>query len=449
MALWSRVRQLKFKFNLLPKEFNRCFSLNHGPNIVANQHIRSSTLIPVQNHANLVAPNSQLEFFSKVRFYAAPLKYTQMEEKDAGPRLNEQITTPFLRLVTDEGHTVISRYEALARAKSLNLDLVEVDKDAKPPVCKIFDYDKEKLLQESKDKERPKKSKSGLKKGIKEVRFAAKITQNDLEMKANLVKRQLESGYRVKCMANFPKSKANKPTDNLDLEPLLSRFSELIKDFAIVESEPNVQKDKAFIIVRHAKFGPSKKGPGKKASKAALSGNQSDENQETGPIEPEESLDEDTVSDGDDDIERVFDIKDEVDELPKGSKSSPTADRNPRHAAESAEPVMANRYARDPRAGFPSRDMSGRGARNTMNNIPQIPNQMRPPDSSNPSTHNSPPKNYGIFGGQKVEPTSGEQNGAAESNRYKKNDPSHSSPSTRGVSPQRNPPIFNREVQRR
>ncbi|KAI4966617.1 hypothetical protein ZWY2020_037831 [Hordeum vulgare] len=47
-------------------------------------------------------------------------------EDDAGPRLNNDITAIFLRLVTDEGHDVIPRYKALQIAVRMGLDLVEL-----------------------------------------------------------------------------------------------------------------------------------------------------------------------------------------------------------------------------------------------------------------------------------------------------------------------------------
>ncbi|MCH89334.1 translation initiation factor IF-3 chloroplastic-like, partial [Trifolium medium] len=53
-------------------------------------------------------------------------------------------------------HSVVSRFEALKRAKMLKLDLVEVDKNANPPVCKIMDYHKELYKKKESDKERAK-----------------------------------------------------------------------------------------------------------------------------------------------------------------------------------------------------------------------------------------------------------------------------------------------------
>nr|XP_016441826.1 PREDICTED: uncharacterized protein LOC107767364 [Nicotiana tabacum] len=52
-----------------------------------------------------------------------------------------------------------------------------------------------------------------------------------------------------------------------DLGAVLSRFSPLIEDVAYIESGPRVEKKQAYIVVRHVKFGPSKKGSGKKVLK--------------------------------------------------------------------------------------------------------------------------------------------------------------------------------------
>ncbi|KAI4994217.1 hypothetical protein ZWY2020_029265 [Hordeum vulgare] len=62
-------------------------------------------------------------------FAARPITYVKEvfkdNEDDAGPRLNNDITAIFLRLVTDEGHDVIPRYKALQIAVRMGLDLVE------------------------------------------------------------------------------------------------------------------------------------------------------------------------------------------------------------------------------------------------------------------------------------------------------------------------------------
>ncbi|CAI9768285.1 unnamed protein product [Fraxinus pennsylvanica] len=316
-----------------------------------------------------------------------------------------------------------------------------VDRNAKPPVCKIVDYNKEKYQEQVKEKERS-KSKCELKKGAcKEVQFAAKLKQKDLQMKAHTAKRLMESGHRVKCTAI-------EPSDELDLESLLSRFSALIEDVAIVESEPRVEKKQAYVVVRHAKFGPSKKGSGKKVSKtteltsdtaqkacvssqtvrpssrnlqlkentdAVKSGSETEED-----ITPEKLSDADVDSNksewaafkGEDGFNKVFDIADDANGFAKSlrhekvtvlssadASSGSAVDSARAHTASSMstevpKPGTENRYARDPRNRNPS---------------------MSPgPQSRELGVPKSTAKSYGIFSAQQVDSTCSEQNTPAQ-----------------------------------
>ncbi|VAI38440.1 unnamed protein product [Triticum turgidum subsp. durum] len=200
------------------------------------------------------------------RPFAAPpqhaKKVTKDNDDDAGPRINNDITAPFLRLVTDEGHSVVPRHEALQLAARMSLDLVEVHRKTDPPVCKIMDFHKEKYNKDVKEKERLKTKSAIVLRGgdNKEVRFKAKTEIKDLKVKADAITRLMERGYRVKCMAMPAGNEAE------DLGGPLSRLLGLIQDVCIVESGPHLDSKHAYVIVRHVKFA-TKKG-GKKASKA-------------------------------------------------------------------------------------------------------------------------------------------------------------------------------------
>ncbi|KAI0520387.1 hypothetical protein KFK09_007859 [Dendrobium nobile] len=193
-------------------------------------------------------------------------------ENDGGIRINEAINDREVRLVTDQGHRVVSIQEALYLARKLDLDLVEVQRKVKveggaqsavfkPAVCKLMDYCKEKYKQDMKGKERAKsKAAIALRNGEnKEVRFKAKTELKDLKIKAESVKRLMERGYRVKCTA-MPTGK-----DDGDLGGLLLNLLSLIEDISIVESGPHLDTKNAYVIVKHIKFGSKK---GKKVSKA-------------------------------------------------------------------------------------------------------------------------------------------------------------------------------------
>ncbi|KAJ0972333.1 hypothetical protein J5N97_020292 [Dioscorea zingiberensis] len=260
MPIWRRIRPVIFE----PLFCHRARWLSYlaGATVMNRTDWRRSLGV-VEKHLCL-SPVLDFTFIS-VRSFAAPLqakpKPTSSEDFSFGPRINGAITAPFVRLVTDEGHGVVSRLEALDCARRLDLDLVEVQRTADPPVCKIMDFHKEKFKQEVKEKERVKsKSVVALRNGEnKEIRFKPKTELKDLKMKADTITRLMERGYRVKCTA-VPNGKEDE-----DLAGLVTRVLSLIEDVSIVESGPHVEARQAYVIVRHVKFATKKSG--KKVSK--------------------------------------------------------------------------------------------------------------------------------------------------------------------------------------
>ncbi|GFZ00513.1 hypothetical protein Acr_14g0001480 [Actinidia rufa] len=240
MVFWCRIKQKKLIS--LSNQFKRCYF--HVPRPCLANHTVSSTRIWVLENPTSIIRKNPIRIRQQCQVLRRPCSgqaKAGTERHTSGPRLNDKIKAEFVRLVTEEGHYVLSRREALERARCLDLDLVEVQRNAKPPVCKIMDYHKEKYKQQVKDKDRCKSKE-----------------QKDLQMKADMVKRLMERGYRVKCMAMG--------TEDQDLGGLLSRLSSLIEDVSLVECGPRVEKKQAFVIVRHVRFGPPKKGLAKKPS---------------------------------------------------------------------------------------------------------------------------------------------------------------------------------------
>ncbi|KAL7596314.1 hypothetical protein Lser_V15G27957 [Lactuca serriola] len=283
VMFWCRTKQSQLR--ALSNQFKRCYFQIHGSSSI----IRGTT-VGVLKSPNSAFHRTGSEFGNCVRFFAAPVQVKpKYEDKDKGrPRMNEQISAQYVRIVTDEGHGVVSRHEALERARRLNVDLVEVQPDGNPPVCKLMDYNREMYLRQAKEKEQTKK-KSDLvlrKGGLKEVRITSKIDKNDLQTKADAIKRLAERGHRIKCMAVG--------TEDQDLGGLLSRLSALIDDFSLVESGPRVESKQAYVVVRHVKFGPLKKGPGKKKL-LATSNTETPEQNESGSETEEDTLSQDPI----------------------------------------------------------------------------------------------------------------------------------------------------------
>ena len=119
-----------------------------------------------------------------------------------GPRVNEEIRVPQVRLIDAEGEMqgVMSARDALLRAFSVGLDLLEIRPNADPPVVKILDYGKFKYEQQKKKNEARKKQKVI---EIKEVKVRPNIDENDYQVKLRAMRSFLEEGDKVKVTLRF------------------------------------------------------------------------------------------------------------------------------------------------------------------------------------------------------------------------------------------------------
>ncbi|CAN0841150.1 Translation initiation factor IF3-1, mitochondrial [Linum grandiflorum] len=226
-------------------------------------------------------------------------------------------------------------------------------------------------------------------------------------MKADSVKRLMERGYRVKCVA-LPSSR-KQDAEHEDLGAVLSTLMELLEDVALVESGPLLERKQAYAILRHVKFGPSKKGGVKKVKDVNA---RPTKGPEEGPAETDTEAEDGVFSDED---------------APK-YYSEPTRQRHGSEApvkispSITPEPLLAseNRYKRPgpvnnnfrppfrPEQQFPS---DRNQQRQSDLNIPPPPTGVRRQDPSTPSTKAS---GFGIF-------SSGKPGGASEDNTSSSN----------------------------
>ena len=154
----------------------------------------------------------------------------------AGPstRINDAIRVETVRLIDDEGENrgEMRTQEALDIAIGLNLDLVEVAPEARPPVCRIMDYGKWRYEQEQKAKQ-ARKHQSTI--TIKEIKFRPKIDPHDYATKKGHVLRFLKNKDKVKVTIMFRGREMTHPERGRDL---LLRLAEDLKEIAVIESEP-------------------------------------------------------------------------------------------------------------------------------------------------------------------------------------------------------------------
>lgn len=162
-----------------------------------------------------------------------------------GPRTNEEIRVPEVRLISETGEQlgVVQTKEAIKKAVAVGLDLVEVSPNAVPPVCKILDYGKYKYQAQKKKAEAKKKQKVI---HLKEIKLRPNIGEHDYQVKFKAAIKFLESGDKVKFSLRFKgREMAHKEIGT----ELFDRFIEDLKDIAKLELKPKLEGKQIVMIV--------------------------------------------------------------------------------------------------------------------------------------------------------------------------------------------------------
>lgn len=122
------------------------------------------------------------------------------KRKEYGPRVNEKIRIPKIRVINEDGKLlgIMSPQEAMVIAKNQGLDLVEIVADARPPVCKIIEYGKYKYEQSKKQN-----TNSAKKSRFKEIKFHPRIDDHDYQTKVKKIYSFLEKGNQVRVAVEF------------------------------------------------------------------------------------------------------------------------------------------------------------------------------------------------------------------------------------------------------
>ena len=124
--------------------------------------------------------------------------------------------------------------EALAIARELDLDLVEVAAQANPPVCRVMDYGKYKYEAAQKAKESRRKTSNVV---IKEMKYRPKIGGGDFDTKTRKVEHFLAEGHKVKVTLTFRGREVYHPELG---KKILDQVEEAVKDVGRVEIFPRI-----------------------------------------------------------------------------------------------------------------------------------------------------------------------------------------------------------------
>lgn len=157
--------------------------------------------------------------------------------RDTGPRVNDRIRSPEVRLIGAEGENigVVPPARAMALAQEAGLDLVEISPNAEPPVCKIMDFGKFKYEQQKREAEARKKQKTI---EIKEVKFRPGTDIHDYDVKMRNVVKFLENGDKVKVTLRFRGREMAHQQLGMDL---LNRVAADVDELGKIENMPRLE----------------------------------------------------------------------------------------------------------------------------------------------------------------------------------------------------------------
>lgn len=169
---------------------------------------------------------------------------TTTPSKD-GPRVNEDIDVPKVRLIGAEGENigVVTAQDAMGHADEAGLDLVEISPNADPPVCKILDYGKYKYEAQKKKNEAKKKQKVI---DVKEIKLRPNIDDHDYEVKMRNMRRFLGDGDKVKVTLRFRGREMAHMEIGVDV---LKRVKADIDEIAKVEQEAKMEGRQMVMVI--------------------------------------------------------------------------------------------------------------------------------------------------------------------------------------------------------
>ncbi len=129
------------------------------------------------------------------------------------------------------------------KAFELGLDLVELQPNAEPPVCKILDYGKFKYQAQKRANEARKKQKII---EVKEIKLRPNIDEHDYQVKMRAVQKFLDAGDKVKITLRF----RGREMAHIDLgSQLLERVKGEVDEFAKIEANPKMEGRQMIMVL--------------------------------------------------------------------------------------------------------------------------------------------------------------------------------------------------------
>lgn len=164
------------------------------------------------------------------------MEVSNIANKDKDLFINEQIRAKEVMVIGPNGEQLGLKpiKDALTLASYAGFDLVLMNGNAKPAVCKIMDYNKFKYENKKKAKENLKKQReSNLE--MKEYRLSVTIDVHDFDTRVRNSSKYLEKGHKVKVSIRFKGREMAHPELGKDV---LLRFAKALENISVIEQNP-------------------------------------------------------------------------------------------------------------------------------------------------------------------------------------------------------------------
>lgn len=164
-----------------------------------------------------------------------------------GLRINGRIRANVIRLIDESNNQVgiVNTYDALTKAREVDLDLVEVSPMSDPPVCRIMDYGKWLYQQKRKVREAHKKHQHHST-VLKEIRLRPETDKHDLDIKLNRAREFLQKGHKVQFTILF---RGRQMLHKDHGYKMLEQITESLQDSAKVEQPGRMSGKRMTLLV--------------------------------------------------------------------------------------------------------------------------------------------------------------------------------------------------------
>jgi translation initiation factor IF-3 len=139
---------------------------------------------------------------------------------------------------------VVSLDEAKYLSNKMQLDLIEINNRAVPPIVRLCDYSK--FIWEQKKKEKA-KAKTNNGNVLKEIQLRANIADNDLETKAKAALKFMDSGFKVKIVLTL---RGREMTRKDFSKESFYKFLSMVGENAVYDLKPKEEGNKTYAIIR-------------------------------------------------------------------------------------------------------------------------------------------------------------------------------------------------------